>query len=145
LATTILAAVVLIVAGSEGMVSSALSLANLWNVPKVLVGALILAILTSLPNAYTAVRLGTSHRGAALVSETLNSNTINLLGGVIMPALLIGLEPASGLIRFDLSWMILMTIAALMLLARLRGVGRRGGGSLILLYVVFVAVQLANA
>ncbi len=144
LASTILVAVALIVLGSEGMVRSALSLADQLRVPTVLVGALILAILTSLPNAFTAVRLGTSHRGAALVSETLNSNTINLLGGVMLPALLIGLEPASGLVRFDLAWLVVMTLAAILLLTRRRGAGRLGGGLLVLLYVVFVAVQLGN-
>jgi cation:H+ antiporter len=145
LAATILIAVVLIVAGSEGMVRSALSLAGQWHVSAALVGVLILAVLTSLPNAFTAVRLGRSHRGAALVSETLNSNTINLLGGVMVPALLIGLEPASGLVRFDLAWLIVMTLAALLLLSRRRGAGRGGGGLLIALYLVFVAVQLAGA
>jgi len=145
LTSTILVAVVLIVAGSEGMVRSALSLAGQWHVPAALVGVLILAILTSLPNAFTAVRLGASHRGAALVSETLNSNTINLLGAVMLPALLIGLEPASGLVRFDLAWLIVMTVTALLLLTPRRGAGRVGGGLLILMYVIFVAVQLGSA
>lgn len=116
-----------------------------WHLPTALVGVLILAILTSLPNAYTAVRLGASHRGAALVSESLNSNTINLLGGVMVPALLIGLEPASGLVRFDLAWLIVMTLVALLLLTPRCGSGRGGGGLLILLYVVFVAVQVWSA
>lgn len=145
LASMIMVAVVLIVLGSEGMVRSALSLAGQWSVPTVLVGTLILAILTSLPNAFTAVRLGTSHRGAALVSETLNSNTINLLGGVMLPALLIGLAPASGLVRFELIWVVMMTLVALLVLARRKGAGRIGGGLLILLYLVFVLAQLTSA
>ena len=144
LASTILASIVLIVLGSEGMVRSALSLADHWHLSPALVGILILAILTSLPNAFTAVRLGRSRRGAALVSETLNSNTINFLGGVMLPALLIGLEPASSLVRFDLVWLIVMTLTALLLLTPRRGASRFGGGLLILLYVVFVAVQLGN-
>jgi cation:H+ antiporter len=144
LASTILISIVLIVVGSEGMVRSALSLAGHWHVSTALVGVLILAILTSLPNAFTAVRLGRSHRGAALVSETLNSNTINFLGGVMLPALLIGLEPASNLVRFDLVWLIVMTLTTLLLLTPRRGASRVGGGLLILLYVLFVAVQLGS-
>jgi cation:H+ antiporter len=145
LASTILLAVALIVAGSEGMVRSALTLAGEWHLSAALVGVLVLAVLTSLPNAFTAVRLGSSSRGAALVSETLNSNTINLLGGVMAPALIVGLAPASGLVRFDLGWLIAMTAVALLLLARRRGAGRAGGALLIVLYGVFVAVQLAHA
>src|SRR6266487_929911 len=48
-------------------------------------GVLILAPITSLPNAITAIRLGLANRGGALVAETLNSNTINLVAGVIAP------------------------------------------------------------
>ena len=145
LASTILVAVALIVAGSEGMVRSALTLAGEWHLSAALVGVLILAVLTSLPNAFTAVRLGSSRRGAALVSETLNSNTINLLGGVMAPALIVGLAPASGLVRFALGWLIGMTVVALLLLARRRGAGRAGGALLIVLYAVFVVVQVTHA
>ena len=63
----------------------------------------VLAVLTSLPNAYTAVRLGLVGRGSALVSETLASNTINLVGGVIIPALAVGVAARSGLVDFDLA------------------------------------------
>src|SRR5438105_7592667 len=67
--TLIVPAVVLIVLGSTGMVRSALVLAERWHVSRVVVGIIVLAVLTSLPNAYTAVRLGLSGRGSALVSE----------------------------------------------------------------------------
>jgi Ca2+/Na+ antiporter len=40
----------LIVAGSAGMVQTALSLAGDWHVPNALLGALILGPLTSIPN-----------------------------------------------------------------------------------------------
>ncbi|HVC07327.1 MAG TPA: hypothetical protein VND98_07085 [Solirubrobacterales bacterium] len=144
LASTILLAIALIVAGSEGMVRSALTLAGEWHLSAALVGVLILAVLTSLPNAFTAVRLGSHRRGAALVSETLNSNTINLLGGVMVPALIVGLAPATGLAKFDLGWLILMTVVTVLLLARRRGARCAGGVLLIVLYVMFVVVQVAH-
>jgi cation:H+ antiporter len=140
----IVAAVVLIVIGSEGMVRIALSLAERWHVSHAIVGVLILAVLTSLPNAFTAIRLGTHDRGTALVSETLNSNTINLAGGVMLPALIVGLGTASGLVKFDLAWFVGMTLVTLAVLARPRG-GRRFDGLLIIaLYVAFVTVHLVH-
>jgi cation:H+ antiporter len=141
----ILPAVALIVVGSTGMVRSALVLADDWHVRKAIVGILVLAVLTSLPNAFTAVRLGLAGRGSALVSETLGSNTINLVGGVLLPALVVGLARNSGEIDFDLAWLIGMTIVALVLLGRRRGLDPRGGIALIGLYVVFVAFQVAFA
>jgi len=97
-------------------------------------------VLTSLPNAYTGIRLGFQGRGSALLSETLNSNTINLVAGIAIPALVLTLGTFSGLIAFDLAWLIATTLIVLALLAR--GVGRAGGGLLVGLYVVFVAVQI---
>jgi cation:H+ antiporter len=137
-----LAAVALIVVGSFGMVGSAVSIARRLNVPVSIVGALVLATVTSFPNAFTAIRLGMEQRGAALVSETLNSNTINLGAGVIVPAVIIGLSRASALDRFDLAWLIMMTCTAILLLARPLGAGRLGGAALVFLYLLFLAVHL---
>ena len=142
--TLIVIAVALIILGSEGMVRTALSLAGHWHVSHVVVGVLILAVLTSLPNAFTAIRLGTSDRGTALVSETLNSNTINLAGGVMLPALIVGLGETTGLVKFDLAWFGGMTLITLLVLARPHGARRFHGGVLIALYLVFVAVHLAH-
>ncbi len=140
----IVIAVALIVLGSEGMVRTALSMAGHWHVSHVVVGVLILAIVTSLPNAFTAIRLGRSDRGTALVSETLNSNTINLAGGVMLPALIVGLGATTGLVKFDLAWFTGMTLVTLLVLARPHGARRLDGALVIVLYLVFVAVHLAK-
>jgi cation:H+ antiporter len=141
-ALTLLPALAIIVAGSTGMVDAALRLAHRWSVPDVLVGIVVLAILTSLPNAFTAVRLALQGRGSALVSETLNSNTVNLVFGISVPALFIAVGSTSALTGFDLGWLLLMNAAVLLLLARMGGVGRSGGAAILLLYAVFVAVQI---
>jgi cation:H+ antiporter len=141
-ALTLLPALAIIVAGSAGMVDSALSLGHRWSVPDVIVGIIVLAALTSIPNAFTAARLGLQGRGSALVSETLNSNTTNLVFGVSIPALFITLSSTSALSKFDLSWLLLMTLVVLALFARPAGVRRSGGTAILLLYAVFVTVQI---
>jgi cation:H+ antiporter len=133
-------ALALIVAGSALMVEAALRLGDRWSVPEYIVGVLVLAVLTSLPNAYTGIRLGVQGRGSALLSETLNSNTINLVAGIAIPALVLSLGTFSGLVAFDLAWLLATTLLVLMLLVR--GVGRAGGGLVVGLYLVFVAVQI---
>jgi cation:H+ antiporter len=133
-------ALALIVAGSALMVEAAVRLGDRWSVPDYLVGVLVLAVLTSLPNAYTGIRLGSQGRGSALLSETLNSNTINLVAGIAIPALVLSLGTFSGLVAFDLAWLIATTLLVLALLVR--GVGRTAGGLAVGLYLVFVAVQI---
>jgi hypothetical protein len=133
-----------IIGGSTGMVRSALFLADRWNVPRVLVGTLILSILTSLPNAFTGIRLGLADRGTALISETLNSNTINLVGGAAVPALFVSLGTLSGNVVFEVLWLLGMTLVSLLLLTRRGGAGRAGGALILALYATFVAVEIAR-
>jgi cation:H+ antiporter len=137
-----LLALALIVAGSVGAVRAATDLADAWSVPGELVGVIVLAILTSLPNAWTGVRFGLQHRGSALMSETLNSNSINIVAGLAVPAVLGTLGAFSGLSVFDLAWLLAMTTAAVVLFGRRRGAGRSAGTFLVLLYVTFLVVQI---
>jgi cation:H+ antiporter len=140
----LLAALALIVAGSVGAVRAATDLADAWSVPQALVGVTVLAILTSLPNAWTGVRFGLQQRGSALISETLNSNSINIAFGLALPAALGVFGAFSGLAIFDLAWLFGMTAAALVLFGRRDGAGRNAGIFLILLYAAFLAVQIAK-
>lgn len=144
-ALTLVPAIAVIVVGSTGMVEAALNLGQRWSIPDVIVGVLVLAVLTSIPNAYTAARLAFQRRGSAVVSETLNSNTANLVFGVSIPALFVGLGSAGALARFDVAWLLLTTVVVIALLARRAGVGKSAGLAILALYAVFVAVQIGAA
>jgi cation:H+ antiporter len=145
LVATLLAALVLVVAGSVGAVRAATSLADAWSVSQALVGVTVLAILTALPNAWTGIRFGLQQRGSALISETLNSNSINVVAGIALPAAIGTLGVLSDLALFGLVWLFVMTSAALVLFGRRQGAGRGAGAFLILLYGIFLAVQITAA
>ena len=135
--------IALIILGSVGMVQAALTLGGRWHVSRAVLGVLILAPLTSVPNAITGVRLGLAGRGAALVGETFNSNTINLGGGVIGPALFTSVAVTTTAAKIQLGWLIAMTLACLAMLARRGGVRRGGAAALVAMYAGFAALQLA--
>jgi cation:H+ antiporter len=137
------AALVLIVGGSIGAVRAATDLGEAWSVPPAIVGVLVLAILTSLPNAWTGVRFGRQGRGSALMSETLNSNSINVVAGLALPAALGSIVAFSRLDKFNVAWLLGMSVVAIVLFGRRGGGGRVAGALLIGLYAVFVVVQLA--
>lgn len=134
-----LPAVGVIVVGSVGMVDSTVTLAGRYGMPKPLVGLLVLATATSLPNAYTAVRLGIAGRGAALVSETLNSNTINLAAGIVLASVIVAIARTGFVL--DYLWMLAETVAMLLLVARPGGAGRVSGALLIGSYLAYVIVR----
>jgi cation:H+ antiporter len=136
--------VAVIVLGSLGMVEAAVALGGHWGVSDALVGVLILGPLTSIPNAQTAIRLGLLGRGEALVSETFASNTINLLGGVLLPALFVTVALRSEHERVDLLWLGAMTGACIIGLARRGGIGRAWGAALLAIYLGFVLSKLLS-
>ena len=141
-ALLLLPAVAIVVVGATGMVEAALRLSDRAGVPSYVTGVLVLAVLTSLPNAFTAVRLGLHGRGSAVLSETLNSNTINLIAGFAVPATLLTLGDFSGVVAVDLVWLLAMTAVALALLARPRGVGRVAGAVFVAAFAAFAIVQV---
>jgi len=138
-ALAVVPALAAVVGGAYGMVAAAQSLADRWDVSDLVVGALVLAALTSIPNLIAALRLARHGRGAACVSESLNSNNANILVGLCVPAVILGLGSASGIEIFAVCWMVGMTAVAVAL-GFGRGLTRREGVALVALYVVFAVV-----
>jgi cation:H+ antiporter len=133
-------ALAVIVLGSVGMVHAGLRLGHAAGLSNALIGVLMLAVVTSIPNAYTGVRLGRARRGSALVSETMNSNTINLVGGLAIPALFVG-ATTSGLAQADGIWLLAVTALAVLFLAPAAGARRAAGVILLLSWISFAVVQ----
>ena len=90
-------------------------------------------------------QLAREGRGAAVVSESLNSNTLNILAGLCLPAVLLGLTPISGLVEFAVFWLLTMKLVALAASSRKAGLQRSGGVLLVALYLVFAVVVLVRS
>ena len=75
---------------------AATTLGRRFQVADIITGGLVLAVVTSLPNAVSAVYVARRGRGGAVLSTALNSNAINVLAGLLIPAALTGLGPRSG-------------------------------------------------
>jgi cation:H+ antiporter len=138
-ALAIVPALAAVVGGAYGMVAAAQSLGDRWDVSDVVLGALVLAALTSIPNLLAAVRLALHGRGAACVSESLNSNNANILVGLCIPALILGLGSSSGVETFGAWWMVGMTLVAVAL-GFGGGLTRREGAAIVGLYIAFALV-----
>ena len=136
----VVVAMVLIVACSVGAVDLAVTLAGRWQLRHAVMGTLILAAVTSIPNVVAAVRLAREARGAAVVSEAINSNTLNVLAGICLPALVLGVGAVSGQMIFTAGWLLGMTAIAIVAAGHRHGLHRSGGAILIGLYLVFAAL-----
>jgi cation:H+ antiporter len=136
---TILPALAAVVGGAYAMVAAAQSLGDRWDVSDVLIGTVVLAGLTGIPNVLAAVRLALHGRGAACVSESFNSNNANILVGLCVPALVLGLGDPSGIETFA-AWALVGLTALAVAVGFGGGLTRREGGAIIALYAGFVAI-----
>jgi cation:H+ antiporter len=134
---TVVPAVASVVWASIGMVHAAVTLAEAWRLPHVIVGILILATLTGVPNMLTALELARHGHGSAVVSEALNSNNVNVIIGLCLPAIFVGIAHPSKLAAVALLWLLGITFLALVLAITRKGIRRWEGALLIVIYLCF--------
>jgi cation:H+ antiporter len=139
------AALVVVVAASVTMERAASLLGTRFAIPEIITGGVILAAVTSLPNAVAAVYLAARGRGAAMLSTTLNSNALNVTAGLLLPGTITGLGSPSSQSALIAVWYLLLTVAALSFAYRDRGVGRAAGVLIIGAYLIFLGSLLATA
>jgi cation:H+ antiporter len=137
-----LLALVVVVAASIVMETTGTRLGDEWGLSDLVVGGVLLAIVTSIPNAVAAVYLARRGRGAATLSTTTNSNNINVIIGLLVPASLLGLGAVSSAALTAAWWYLGLTAVTLAAAFTRRGLSRAEGVVIGVLYVVFVAVLL---
>jgi cation:H+ antiporter len=133
-------AVVIVVVASAAMEQTATDLGAQAGLSAIVVGGLILAAVTSLPNAVAGVYLASRGRGAATLSTALNSNALNVIVGLLVPATILGIGGPSADRVFVVTAYVLLTAATVVLAIRGRGLGRRAGVVIVASYIVFAAL-----
>jgi Ca2+/Na+ antiporter len=109
--------------------------------PELITGGLVLAAVTSIPNAVAAVYLASRGRGAATLSTAMNSNALNVAFGLLLPgAVAGGVGAATGPATFIAAAYLTITVGVLVVAGRAAGLRRGHGGLIIAAYLVFVAV-----
>lgn len=136
----LLGGIVLIIAGVEALVRSAIALGEIFATPTFLWGLTVIAIASSLPDALVSLR--TAKHGAPVVSlsNVLGSNIFNLLVAIPVGVLLAG----SSVIDFATMGPLMgaLVFASIVLLVTMRTklrLSRAEGAVLLGLYTVFVA------
>lgn len=132
----------IIVAGSYGLVKTTTALTSGW-LPRSLLGTLVLAGLTGIPNLYTAIELAKHGRGSAVVTETMNSNSLNILAGLAIPALVFGGSKAHSAGGYlDIAVLMGFTAAVVAVLVLQQGLRRPQGFAIIAVYLAFVGARV---
>jgi cation:H+ antiporter len=132
----------IVVGASIAMEQTASKLGVRHHVPEIAIGGLILAGVTSLPNAVAALYLAARGRGAATLSIALNSNALNVTVGLLLPGVLVGLGRASGQATLIAGWYFALTAVTLAFAYHGGGLRRAHGALIICGYLAFVAAIL---
>jgi cation:H+ antiporter len=139
------AALLIVVGASVAMEQAASRLGARARVPQIITGGLVLAGVTSLPNAVAAIYLARRGRGAATLSTAMNSNAINVAAGLLLPAAIVGLASPLGPARLVAGWYVGLTVLSLACAYAAAGRRPAHGVLIVLAYLAFVAVLVADA
>lgn len=136
---------VVVVTSSVLVEGAAARLGLRLGVPQVVTGAMVLAGITSLPNAVAAFYLARRGRGTATLSTALNSNALNVVVGFLLPAAVLGADRQSAFSVFVACWYLGLTVAVLAMAYVHEGVSRGGGVLVMAGYVAYAVVLPVDA
>ena len=113
-----LASLVLILAGVEGLIRVALGLGEALNTPSFLWGLTIIAIGTSLPDTLVSIQAARRGRSVVSLANVLGSNIFDLLVAIPVGVLIAGATPIDFAVAAPM--MAFLTLATIVLFAQLR-------------------------
>lgn len=133
------ASLAVIVVGVEGLVRAAINFGEIFGTPSFLWGITVVAIGTSIPDAFVSVRAARDGRGVTSIANVLGSNTFDLL--VCIPAGV--LVAGTAVVNFSVAapMMAVLTVATIVLFLMMRTrmvLSRRESIALLGVYAAFV-------
>lgn len=134
-----------VLVASVVMEHAAVDLGERLHVSDIVVGGVALAAVTSLPNAVAAIYWARRGLGTATLGTALNSNSLNVAVGLLVPAVAVGIGRLHSGEVFVAAWYSGLTVFTIIVAYRGRGVARAVGWTIVLLYGVFLTSLLVTA
>lgn len=133
------AGLLLLLVGSDWLVSGATGLAKQWGVPELVIGLTIVALGTSLPELATSVVATARGEGELALGNIIGSNISNLLLVLGIGAATSDSIPVNSKIStWDLPILLLVTVLSLLIFRSVRHIRRGTGFVLVFLYGVYL-------
>ncbi len=142
---TAVAALAVVIIASVAMVRSGTAAGEALRIPAAITGGLVLAAVTSLPNAVAAVYLARKGRASATLSGALNSNTLNVVAGLLIPSVIIGTGSVSAATVVTAAWYAGLTVLTIWIAYTASGLRRWSGAAILIAYAALIPVLLANS
>ncbi|MGN1045011.1 MAG: calcium/sodium antiporter [Candidatus Methanomethylophilaceae archaeon] len=130
--------------GSEAFIGGAKAAATMLGVSDLLVGLIVVAIGTSLPELCICLMAAYRRETDLAVSNIVGSNIFNCLFVLGVGALLTDIPITDTVITFHLPVMIAMTLIMCAFIYRNDGIGKKAGFVLTAMYMAYIAVIALN-
>jgi cation:H+ antiporter len=134
---------IVVVLASIAMERAGAEWGHRFHIADAVIGGIVLAAVTSLPNTVAALHFASKGRGSAAFSIALNSNNLNVVVGLLIPGAIIGLAAPSVAGTLTAASYVVLTGLVLTLAFAKRGLSWRAGLLVIAGYGVFVVWLLA--
>jgi len=137
-------ALVVVIGASIGVERSVTSLGSRFDIPGIVVGALVLGAITGIPNAVASIYLARKGNGTGALSTALNSNNFNIVIGLLVPAVAVGAGAGGKGTVLVAAWCLALTATAMAIAHRYGRLGRGAGIGVLAAYGAFVGVVVAS-
>ena len=134
----ILIGIIFLVYGSELFVSSAISLADYFNVSKTVIGLSIIAFGTSLPELVVGIMSALKRKVDFALGNILGSNIYNVLGVLGISSFFGKFTMPEILVRQDIFFMLIITFVILLFMLFLKKIGRVYGALGLFFYFIYL-------
>lgn len=104
------AGLALLIVGAEALVRGASRLAAMLGMPPLIIGLTVVAFGTSAPELAVSIEAALSGQGSIAVGNVVGSNILNVLFTLGLSALIVPLTVARQLIRFDVPFMVALSV-----------------------------------
>ena len=128
-------------AGSQVLVPAAVSIAGTIGVSDKVIGVVLVAVGTSLPELATSAVAAFRKHGDVAIGNVVGSNMFNILGVLGLTAAISPIPVGMEVLSFDMWVMISVSLLLIPYALRQRTVGRLGGLAFLVLYGGFIGLQ----
>lgn len=142
-AVVLIGGLLITIISARFLVSGAISIAQTYGVPDTVIGLTIIAVGTSLPELVTSVIAARKGQGDVAFGSVIGSNIFNVLGILGVTALVTPIAVPPQFVAIDI-WVMLAATVLLLIFARTGWrIGRREGGIMFALYLVYTGYLLS--